>query len=126
MRLIPSGAVVRAGFTDAVRDNVRIRSRQLVALDVSGAVPLIAWRWYRGVVEQTSPAGVAIRRLDLEPGNVRVVPDPHNLAPTGGDEVFYGHDENGWSLVGKADGDYPARPADFAERYLPAIARRLS
>ena len=44
------GGVPRlAGYSDAVRDRIRVRRGDLVAVDVSG--PLIVWRWWSGTVE---------------------------------------------------------------------------
>ena len=68
VRLVESGQTIRASFSQQVKDSIRIRRQQLVAIDQSSGQPEIAWRWYRGVVEATNESGVAVRRLDLPAG----------------------------------------------------------
>ena len=122
VRLVPSGETIRAGFSPAVRDAVRVRQQQLVALDSSRSRPEIAWRWYRGVVEQVRPEGLAVRRIDLPEGEWRLVADPEHLVRDPGQAVYYGHHDE-WRVVDMVAADGPERGAQAG--YLGDAAARL-
>ena len=126
MRLVESGDSLRAAFSARVKDTVRVRSRQLVAVDRGPAQPEIAWRWYRGVVEEFRPEGVSVRRLDLEPGNVRLVGDPDGIVRAPGDEVYYGDAGAGWVVIDGVTDDSPAHPGEVTARCFPEIIDRLA
>ena len=121
VRLVTSGETVRAGFSPAVLNTIRVRQHQLVAIDTSSS-PQIAWRWYRGVVEEIRPEGVSVRRSDLPQAACRIVADPEHLVREPGETVYYGrHDE--WRVVDTLIGDGPARGARAG--YLADAAARL-
>lgn len=122
VRLVTSGETVRAGFSPAVRDAVRVRKQQLVAVSSASSHPEIAWRWYRGVVEEIRPEGVAVRRIDLPAGECRIVADPEHLVLEPGQAVYYGrHDE--WRIVDTVTGEAPARGAPAG--YLADASARI-
>ena len=57
---LDGGAHYAAGYSDAVRDRVRVRSGDLVAVHDSGPPgPAIVWRWWSGVVEALPGDGTA-------------------------------------------------------------------
>lgn len=122
VRLAPSGETLRAGFSPAAQDAIRVRKHQLVAVDTSSS-PQIAWRWYRGIVEEVLPGGVAVRRLDLPPGETRVVADPEHLVTQPGDAVYYGHHEE-WCVIDTVSDEGPAR--GVLAGYLQDAAARIS
>jgi hypothetical protein len=125
VRLVETGQVIWAAFSPLVRDHVRIRRRQLVALDTSIGPPEIAWRWFIGNVEAMEPDGIAVRRLDQPPGSCRVVSNPPaGTAPTVGAEVYYGHTKD-WEVVDVVRNDRPTDPARIATEYFPYIEARL-
>lgn len=49
------GGLRTAGYSDAIRDRIRVRPGDLVAIEGSG--PTIAWRWWSGTVEATPDDG---------------------------------------------------------------------
>ena len=125
MRLAGTGQVITAVYSPRVKDRIRIRQRQLVAIDAAELPPQIAWRWFIGEVEALEPEGISVRRLDQPPGSCRVVSNP----PGGveipvGREVYYGHTD-AWEVAGVASGDGPADASRIAERYFPYIEEKL-
>jgi hypothetical protein len=126
VRLAASGQVITAVYSPLVRDRVRIRQRQLVAIDMAETPPHIAWRWFIGQVEAIGQEGVSVRRLDLPAGSCRVV---SNAAPgtriSVGAEVYYGHADD-WEVVGTVSGDGPADANRIAERFFGYIEAKLS
>ena len=126
MRLAETGKTVRAAFSPLVRDRVRIRRRQLVAIDTAASPPSIAWRWFIGEVEGVGPEGVSVRRLDQPPGSCRVVSNPPPGVPVPvGAEVYYGHTAD-WEVVDTVSGDAPANAARIAQRHFDYIEAKLS
>jgi hypothetical protein len=125
VRLAGTDQVITAVYSPLVRDRVRIRRRQLVAIDMAETPPHIAWRWFIGEVEAVGPEGVSVRRLDLPPGSCRVVSNPATAtrAPVGR-EVYYGHTDD-WEVAGVVSGDGPADASRVAERYFPFIEAKL-
>lgn len=126
MQLVESNETITAAFSPKVKDNIRIRRRQLVAIDTSTSPPEIAWRWFIGEVESVHESGVAVRRLDQPPGSCRVVSNPVlGLTVEPGSEVYYGHPGD-WEVAGLVAGNRPADPAAIAERYFPLISAQLA
>ncbi|NJD66186.1 MAG: hypothetical protein FIB00_13295 [Chloroflexi bacterium] len=126
MRLANSGQVITAAYSPLVRDRIRIRQRQLVAINTAELPPQIAWRWFIGEVEAVGPEGVSVRRLDQPPGSSRVVSNPETGAPVSvGREVYYGHTDD-WEVADTVSGDGPASADRIAERYFPYIEAKLS
>lgn len=125
VRLASSGKVLTAVYSPLVKDRVRIRRRQLVAIDTAEIPPQIAWRWFIGEVEAVGPQGVSVRRLDQPPGSCRVVSNPAAgaTAPVGC-EVYYGHTDD-WEVADTVSGDGPANADRLAERYFPYIETKL-
>ncbi len=125
VRLVETGQVIKAAFSPLVRDHVRIRRRQLVALDTSIGPPEITWRWFIGRVEAMEPDGIAVRRLDQPAGSCRVVSNPPGgIPPAVGAEVYYGHTED-WEVADMVRNDEPTDPARIATKYFPYIEARL-
>ena len=126
MQLIESNETITAAFSSKVKGNIRIRRRQLVAIDTSAIPPEIAWRWFIGEVESVDESGVAVRRLDQPPGNCKVVSNPvPGLRVQPGSEVYYGHPEE-WEVADLVEANRPAHPAAIAERYFSQIRAQLA
>jgi len=126
VRFAGTEQVIRASYSSLVRDRVRIRRRQLVAIDTAAEPPQIAWRWFIGEVEAVGPEGVSVRRLDQPPGSCRVVSNPSLCSPVSvGGEIYYGHTDD-WEVVDTVTGDAPANPGRIAQRYFGYIEAKLS
>ena len=122
VRLVPVGETIRARYSPAVRDAIRVRKQQLVAVNRTSSGAEIAWRWYRGIVEEIRPEGIAVRRIDLLAGDCRIVADPEGLVRAPGEEVYYGN-HDGWRIV---DTVIDERPASYADaRYLADAMAQL-
>ena len=125
VRLASSGKVLTAVYSPLVKDRVRIRRRQLVAIDTAEIPPQIAWRWFRGVGAGAGGEGVAAGRLYPPPGSCRVASSPAAAAPVPvGCEVYYGHTDD-WEVADTVSGDGPANADRLAERYFPYIETKL-
>lgn len=126
MRLAETGQVIAAAYSPLVRDRIRIRRRQLVAIDTAAEPPKISWRWFIGQVEAVGPEGVSVRRLDQPPGSSRVVSNPSPGSPLSvGGEVYYGHTDD-WEVADTVSGDAPADACRVADRYFGYIEAKLS
>jgi hypothetical protein len=125
VRLVHSGETIRASFSEQVKDRIRIRQQQLVAVNTGTEPAEISWRWFIGEVEAIESDVVSIRRLDWEAGNTEQVTHAGTLAVAPGDLVFYTHGEDGVIVSHVADG-IPADLASFEEHYLPAVVAFLT
>jgi hypothetical protein len=125
VRLIESGDTVTAAFSEKVKNTIRIRQRQLVAIDTSKAPPEIAWRWFIGEVESLDGGNASIRRLDMPPGSCALIANADGVAVSPGDIVYYVHGDGSY-VAAKVVGDGPAEPRALADRYLPRIKEFLT
>jgi hypothetical protein len=125
VQLIESGKVITAAFSQKVKDSIRIRRQQLVAVNTATNPAEISWRWFIGQVESAEGETASIRRLDLPPGSCEVVSNTDGVKVAPGDVVFYGHGES-WGIVSRVVNGQPADPRGLAKRYLPEVAATLS
>jgi hypothetical protein len=106
VRSLTSNDPVTAAFHPAVKDSIRIRRGQLVAVDTVEDPPQIAWRWFRGTVHRMDNGLATVRITVGPPGLVAEhvpttgVPD---LAP--GRDVFVSRHGEGWHLAAAASAD---------------------
>lgn len=124
VQLIPSNKTIQAAFSAKVRDRIRVRQQQLVAVDTSVNPPEISWRWFIGEVESTEGATASIRRLDMPAGSCEVIANADRVPVKAGDIVFYGHGED-YGVVARAANGRPENPAALAARYLPEVEATL-
>lgn len=124
VQLIPSNQTIQAAFSAKVRDRIRIRQQQLVAVDTSVNPPEISWRWFIGEVESTEGATASIRRLDMKPGSCEVVANADGVSVKAGDLVFYGHGED-YGVVSRVADGRPENASAIAARYLPEVEATL-
>lgn len=121
-----------AEYAAPVRDRIRIRRDQLVAVDRSTQPPQIVWRLFHGKVHAVDGDTVTVSRLDGDLEHVgdgglllrRVTPAPDLEAPVSvGDVVFYEHgrDAEDGELHDLAAGGRPAHPARVGARLFPKI-----
>ncbi len=125
MQLTESGNVITAAFSQRVKNSIRIRRRQLVAVNTTTEPAEISWRWFIGQVESADGETASIRRLDLPPSACEVVSNTDGLEVTPGDLVFYGHGD-AWGIVSRVANGLPADAAALASRYLPDVTATLS
>ena len=125
MQLINSNQTIQAAFSTKVRDRIRIRKQQLVAIDTSLTPPEISWRWFIGEVESTEGATASIRRLDMPAGSCEVIANADGVPVRTGDIVFYGHGED-YGVVARAANGRPEDPAALAARRLPEVEATLA
>ncbi len=125
MQLIESNQTVTATFSSKVRDNIRIRQQQLVAVDTSTSPPEISWRWFIGQVEATEGASASIRRSDQPAGSCETINNADGVPVAPGDLVFYGHGEE-WGIVSGIANGRPKDASAFARKYLPEVEAFLN
>jgi len=96
---VATDGTLDASWSDAVRDTIKVRPGDLVAVDRAATPPQVVWRWWRGdVVGVTSADQVHVRRnvTQREPDDPRTgssdVAVPAELAGSiaEGDAVWFG------------------------------------
>lgn len=125
MRLALTGTHLHAAYSPLVKDRIRIRERQLVALDMAASPPEIVWRWYIGEVESVTSDTIVVRRADLPPGSSTAIANPDGHFSTAvGSEVYYTRFAD-WEVAGIAANGVPADPASIEDRHLGRVAAAL-
>ena len=122
---IADGAARRATYSDAVRDSVKVRPGDLVALDGD----TIVWRWWHGTVVDVDPASgrATVRRnaTQREAGDPRTVDlavdVPADLVAdlAAGDVVYFGTEDDRKVVIATAA---PEVVVDRLAPRLPIIA----
>lgn len=107
-----------ADYSAPVRDRIRIRRRQLVAVDRAVQPPQIVWRWYRGEVLELRPTGALVGSH----GICAELPlrDP-SLILQQGDEVWFGGYGGEMAIHDIVHEDRPADPEALAAEAFPRI-----
>ncbi len=129
VQIAESESVVDAVFSDAVRDTIRIRRGELVAVDRAADPPAIAWRWMRGRVDSVADGRATVTRLDAEDRAISEVPvavggiDRLSLRPAPGDTVFYTRAHE-WEVASVATHGSPDDPGFVRREYFPVIERQ--
>ena len=124
VQLVESRNVITAAFSQKVKDAIRIRQQQLVAVNTATEPAEIRWRWFIGEVESTDGETASVRRLDLPAGSCEVVLNRDGVKVAPGDLVYYGHGES-WGIVSRVLDGVPADRSGMAKRYLPEVAAFL-
>ena len=127
---LAGGPPWRAGYSDAVRNRIRVRPGDLVAVDAAG--PTIVWRWWSGVVEATGTDGTVTVSREVtgtradETGRATFEVDlPADLA-TGvdvGETVWFGTEEDRRKVVVAVAG--PEAEAGASAKF-PAIRQAIA
>ncbi|MEO8538363.1 MAG: hypothetical protein ABI577_01390 [bacterium] len=125
MQLIGSGTTITAAFSQKVKDTIRIRQQQLVAIDTTAKPAEISWRWFIGEVIAIDGEDVTVRRLDLPDGSTELVSNRDHVSVNTGDFVYYNHGD-GWGIVSQVTGGRPSDPAGLATKYLPGVISALT
>lgn len=131
VELLHDSSVIEARYSAPVQDTIKIRPRELVAVDVSEEHPEVVYRVARlGAVERMEGDRVGVLRLNgageamADQHGVRV----HYVPPTGGleatfapgDEVFFTAGAEGELLDVAVDGR-PAQPERLRAKFFPRI-----
>ena len=125
VQLIETSEEVTAAYSEKVKGVIRIRQKQLVAINTEVQPPEISWRWNIGEVESIEGTTIQVRRLDLPAGQTEEVSNGDGMPVRLGDLVFYAHGEEGTIVSHVANG----RPTDVAalkERHLLAVTAFLT
>lgn len=125
VRLLGEQGPVEARYSPAVQGRVKVRPRQLVAVDMAAETPTVLWRWFRGVVVYRQGTHVVVDNRRYQPAyrhpiSVARLPEELEVEPGIGDEVFYSLGVDGVVIDGVAD-DGPAHPGRIAADLFPAI-----
>lgn len=125
-RVMPlsGGEAFEARFSALVFKRVRILPGQLVAVDMSPAVPEIAWRWYRVQIVESNERGVIVQERERQLSAVRVP----GLETSGaaGDELWVTGMSGQWELHDRVVDGKPADPSRLREKVIPRIAGLLA
>ena len=122
---LDDGARHRARWSDAVRDTIKVRPGDLVALDRDEVV----WRWWGATVTGFDDGVVTIernvtQREEGDPRTVRLDVDvPDDLDVEVGDRVWFGRDGDRAEVVAAGA---PAAVVDRMAPRLPAVSEILS
>lgn len=130
VRLLDGGPTIEAVYAAQVRDTIKIRPRQLVAVDRSASPPEIAYRWFIGEVVRVDGGRIGVVRRDAS-GTVLSAPSGDGvveLAPVSGlerdvrvgGEVFFTTEPSVLHDIA-ADG-LPAHPERLRREVFPRIA----
>ena len=120
VKSLENDAFIEAHYSGLVKDRIRIRAAQLVAIDVSKNPPEIVWRWLRAAVIELNGDMVVVDDMQGHPAKVSRVPGlPLNITPD--DKVWVcstGHAYEVHDLI--VDGK-PAHPDRLLEYIAPII-----
>ena len=125
VRVVGEEAPLQTRYSAAVKDRVRVRRADLVAVDLApqAQTPELVWRWRQGEVLQP---------LSQEPAPGHVLVGAHgcamtakvarpDLQPEVGEVVWLmGHEESA-EVADRAVGGEPERPAWIRHRYFATI-----
>ena len=131
VQLLNDSSVIEARYSAPVHNTVKIRPRELVAVDVSADHPEVVYRVARlGAVERLEGDRVGVLRLnaagevmvDQHGTRVHYVPPTEGLDATfsPGDEVFFTAGAEGELLDVAVDGR-PAQPERLRAKFFPRI-----
>ncbi len=125
VKLVRSGEVIAATYSDLVRDRIQIKPHQLVAIDIGLPIPEINWRWIRAIVLEVNEKSVGIEgslgQLDFAS---RVTTLPLSLSI--GDEVWFCKTDMELEVHDKIVNGKPAHPHLLLEYITPIIERVYS
>lgn len=132
VRLCDGMETVGAVYGEKVLDRIRVRSGDLVAVDIAADPPAIVGRWWHGTVREVGDQRATIERAitqrapgDPGTGTVRAtVPGALRGQIAVGDTVyFFGHGgAEDATVVDVAGESGPAHPERVRTEFLPVIA----
>jgi hypothetical protein len=126
IRWLDSDEITTAQIAPAMHEHrIKLRPRQLVAVDMAAAPAQIVWRWFRGRVDYQMDGYVVVNNHVYQAGfrvpiSVARVPAELGLALAIGDEVFYSLDTDGVVVDIAVDGS-PLHAQRLGADLFPAI-----
>lgn len=123
VQYLEGGEPVQTRFSAAVKDRVRIRRKQLVAVDRSSDPPQLVWRWHRAEVLElrASSAVVGAHGVCVE------VPSPGaDLALAVGDEVWVAGTAEGDCMLDRVVADAPQHADRLRREAFPMIEAKYA
>lgn len=127
VRYIEGGASVEVAYADQVRDQIKVRPGDLVAVDRAPEPARLVWRWWHGRVEAVTGDEITVSRNVTQSGPDdprRITADValgadwrDQVAP--GDLVYYGGEPK--AVLDVARAGKPSRPERLREEHFPAI-----
>lgn len=113
-------------YSALVLGRVRIYPGQLVAVDMSPAVPEIAWRWHKVTIVEAHEDQVLVQDRERQMPALRIPGMETDAHP--GDEVWVTGmaGAQSWELHDRVVGGQPTNPARLREVVLPRIADQLA
>jgi hypothetical protein len=123
VRLVGQKTVLETHYSDAVRDRIRIRRGDLVAVDTTTETPQLVWRWRRGEILQ--PLGVEPAPGRVLVGaqgcafDVQVMHPGLHLEP--GDVVWFAGNAQGKEIVDRAAHGEPQHADRIRRTTFPLI-----
>jgi hypothetical protein len=125
IRWLDEDGVHPAGYSAPVLNRIKIRPRQLVAVDTSSAPPAIVWRWFRGVVVYREQDYVVVDNHRYQAGfrfpiSVVRLPEALEVDVGLGAEVYYSLGIDG-VVVDTVEAERPAHPERLATDLFPAL-----
>jgi hypothetical protein len=123
VRLVGQEAIVETRYSQAVRNRIRIRCGDLVAVDLAMDVLQLVWRWRCGEVVQTlnaepAPGHALVGAQGCAFESQVAHPDLH-LEP--GDVVWFAGSAQGKEIADRAQNGEPQHPDWIRRMYFPLI-----
>ena len=109
----------QAAYSALVRDRIRIRQRQMVAVDSSANPPEIVWRWHRPQVLETKPEGIVVALGGEYCNAVTLAELP--LEVQAGDQVWACGVPDGYEIHDRVVDEQPAHPERLLAYITPVI-----
>lgn len=118
VQYLDGGESVQTHYSPAVKDRVRIRRRQLVAVDRGSDPPQLVWRWHRAEVLETRPESVVVghRGVCVEASLRRA-----DLALAIGDEAWVAGTTDAYYVFDCVVADRPEHPDWLRREAFPMI-----
>ena len=131
VRLAGTGQSLDTAYGEKVRDRIRIRSGDLVAIDRAEEPAAIVWRWWHGTVRALHAEGVTLEHavMKRDPGDTgtatleAALPEAlHEQVAVGATVYFTGHGgAEGATVLDVAAPSGPAHPVQLRGELLPSV-----
>lgn len=120
---LADGPAIETRYSDLVKDRVKIRPGQLVAIDIEPAVPEVAWRWYAARVVDAGELVVTVQERERLLNAARV--PGLDVSTRVGDTLWVTGMGGTWEIHDRVVDGKPADPSRMGEIVLPRVAKVL-
>ena len=120
---LADGPAIETRYSDLVKDRVKIRPGQLVAIDQDPPVPEIAWRWYPARVVDAGEVVVTLQERERQLNAARV--PGLDISPRVGDTLLVTGMAGTWEIHDRVVDGRPVDPSQMSEKILPRVAKVL-